>query len=874
MDFRLAQAITPARGEIDRRLCDVVLYFAKERAPFPWSQLRTCGFFTYRGAANTSARRDTPFITQKATRFEQLLFFYFACQLYESSRSGRAKHGRDGRLINQVIPPSFERDTMDRIAYAIQSIVRAWDVFSKCYSFSSAENMLLPFLLFGINSELCMPEVCATTVYARRSPLSNRTRITEDDDFIEVSDLPSKESQPNEYARQIYYLHLAGAFLEDIRKITSNEMLYQITKTLHGLSQKEEGPQSWPLFKAFHSNTSEPAPRFHDFILDNRQLLLNETIVKKLLAKKDEESSKAEAEKQPPKKKKAKAIDPTTQLRLDDAERAISFELTEFIRMHNCSFEDIIDVDYNESGVDGALDETAQLLLCDPPWGVRKADYDRFEVSEMEKFIDLASKVLRKGGHAIIFCSIQQFRDWYDKACDHKTNRQATFSVDRQAMHFQRHNSWYLSPPARSSCALHSNSELALHMKKNGLPYEIEKTMVNYRHFGHVQSTCLPYDNTIDNVRGPLRGEQVMVSNGDSGRMRHLRPEQKGIAFLQELIERFSQPGDLVVDFCSGTFSTGLACLLLPRYRIFIGCEKDSDCTKAARSHVYRRLAHFVTHDRPRFQVTSRLERAAKTFVNGEELKDLESNWKAPNGYPPYQTFPRHLLLYAANTFSTNDYMNYVNEPIDQWSPVHRGNFNIISWQDLPFIEATRLGLILKPSDIKNRFAGTGVFAARQIQKGEVVGYYYGSVVYHNLWRRKQTTKTYGEGILGVTSVEFRKYALLATVESCNFPEVKDQTEDRRLSVNIVPARFCTMRYINSPKYLENDEEYEDFKKEKIQEPRTANVKFVRTLAEYPSSLTSFEYTPVEAIRDIAYGEEIYVDYGSDDMLPNPSSRE
>ena len=104
---------------------------------------------------------------------------------------------------------------------------------------------------------------------------------------------------------------------------------------------------------------------------------------------------------------------------------------------------------------------------------------------------------------------------------------------------------------------------------------------------------------------------------------------------------------------------------------------------KAARSHVYRRLAHFATYDRLGFQVTSRLERTAKTFVYGEELKDLESNWKAPNGYQPYQTFPRPVLLYAANTFSTNDYMNYVNESNNQWSPVHRGNFHSISWQDL-----------------------------------------------------------------------------------------------------------------------------------------------------------------------------------------------
>ena len=108
----------------------------------------------------------------------------------------------------------------------------------------------------------------------------------------------------------------------------------------------------------------------------------------------------------------------------------------------------------------------------------------------------------------ITFFSVQRFRDWYDKACDHKNNRQETFSVDHQAMYFQSYNSWYLFSPARSSFAFHSNSELSSHMQKNGLSYEIEKKMVNYRHFGHVQSTCFPYDITIDNVRGLLRGEK------------------------------------------------------------------------------------------------------------------------------------------------------------------------------------------------------------------------------------------------------------------------------------------------------------------------------------------------------------------------------
>ena len=60
-------------------------------------------------------------------------------------------------------------------------------------------------------------------------------------------------------------------------------------------------------------------------------------------------------------------------------------------------------------------------------------------------------------------------------------------------------------------------------------------------------------------------------------------------------------------------------------------------------------------------------------------------------------------------------------------------------------------------SEIKNSNAGLGVFAAREISNGKVVGYYYGTIVYHDLWNRKQVTKTYGDGDLGVTVGKYRK---------------------------------------------------------------------------------------------------------------------
>ena len=106
-------------------------------------------------------------------------------------------------------------------------------------------------------------------------------------------------------------------------------------------------------------------------------------------------------------------------------------------------------------------------------------------------------------------------------------------------------------------------------MKKNGLGYEEEKNMVNYKHFGYVKSTSLSYKNKMDNVKGPLQKERIMI-RGDK-RFKQLLPEQKGLEFMMELIERFSQLRDQVIDLSAGTLSTGMACLLLPQYRTFVG---------------------------------------------------------------------------------------------------------------------------------------------------------------------------------------------------------------------------------------------------------------------------------------------------------------
>ena len=54
-----------------------------------------------------------------------------------------------------------------------------------------------------------------------------------------------------------------------------------------------------------------------------------------------------------------------------------------------------------------------------------------------------------------------------------------------------------------------------------------------------------------------------------------IHPTEKPVKLLEELIKTYTLEGDLVLDFCMGSGSTGLACKILNRS--FIGIEKEKE---------------------------------------------------------------------------------------------------------------------------------------------------------------------------------------------------------------------------------------------------------------------------------------------------------
>lgn len=64
----------------------------------------------------------------------------------------------------------------------------------------------------------------------------------------------------------------------------------------------------------------------------------------------------------------------------------------------------------------------------------------------------------------------------------------------------------------------------------------------------------------------------------------NLHPTQKPVALMEWLIRSFSNPGDVVLDFCMGSGTTGVACINAGRD--FIGMEMDSDIFQVSLSRV------------------------------------------------------------------------------------------------------------------------------------------------------------------------------------------------------------------------------------------------------------------------------------------------
>lgn len=830
----------------------------------------TCSFFTDCGRSNTGGRVPGVFQTALSTRFQQLLFLSMVVYINTPSTRNERKRRREVRDAEDedsglAVPYKIRQSKAQRVGAAIQIVVRAWDAYAKHLGLSSVEELCFPYMILqkdsaqfraiGLREEGFAPIEMKHTLAVDLEPTTD-----------EALTFPGVCTRPA--VVDAAFRTLTTQFLQDIHDVLSSNDLY--TSTDNTLL---------PFLSRFQSTRTSPlSPRFHAFLpqhTNSVRTFFSSTGGSSVQDSDRDEGSFPNLDNSRDSVSLQAQLPSTSQVlgNTTSSADALWTAMKPHVALYRCSFADLVET-HHVVGGEESLDCSVQLVLSDPPYNCRRergdenAAHDVLFDNDMEQVVDVIARVLRKGGHALVFCSIQQFNTWSDFFRSHgerEGNRWSpTFTVSPSPDYFVYHSSAHKAFPGRQSCTRSNAVELAVHVKKNGLSFEAEKSMVNYRSHNFVQSSLSPFRNVIDSIRGLEPGEKLLHRPTQDSTYKMMRPEQKCLALLKELIARHTNPDDIVVDLFGGTFSAAIACLTLPDKRKFIGCELDEECFLAAKQHVLSYFAQAVVARREQFGAGAHIIHAAEVLTSrhAQGRRHHLLAHSAESAFPLYQHFPTRLCGFLSSLLEDPGFLlKTTRVPYDSWPQKYQSVFTLLNSETLLHGEAAQYDLMIGPSTIKHPASGRGVFATRTFHVSEVLCPFYGTLVYCDMERNAHKNKTFGEGLLSVDNKQFRTRSIQVNTDGKAFQKVKEHLNGRK-AVSIVPPSFAVAGFINEASYFEGDKDYNKHQRGELQFPRKPNVSFVQTnVARSPKQLLSPDIVVVQATTIINPGQELFSVY-------------
>lgn len=102
---------------------------------------------------------------------------------------------------------------------------------------------------------------------------------------------------------------------------------------------------------------------------------------------------------------------------------------------------------------------------------------------------------------------------------------------------------------------------------------------IDYEGWGRIPTNHPWRTNAMNNIR-PVRLKECLLCTapGIAGKRVILRPKQKSVSCMLDLVSKFCNPGEPVVYTCACTLLTAKACLQQPQHRRFVDYEKNLMC--------------------------------------------------------------------------------------------------------------------------------------------------------------------------------------------------------------------------------------------------------------------------------------------------------
>ena len=217
-------------------------------------------------------------------------------------------------------------------------------------------------------------------------------------------------------------------------------------------------------------------------------------------------------------------------------------------------------------------DASIDLILCDLPYGTTQNKWD-FTI-ELKPLWREYLRIIKDNGAILLFCDglfmarlmLSQEKMWRYNLIWEKEKGSDFLNANRKPLKSHEEISvFYKSLPTYNKQYFYSK------------PYYIsysEKKTTNYGKFHGAGKLC------PDGKRFPVTVLKFAHCNSENG----LHPTQKPVALLEYLIKTYTNEGDVVLDNCMGSGSTGVACANTGRD--FIGIELDENYFNIAKNRI------------------------------------------------------------------------------------------------------------------------------------------------------------------------------------------------------------------------------------------------------------------------------------------------
>ena len=213
-------------------------------------------------------------------------------------------------------------------------------------------------------------------------------------------------------------------------------------------------------------------------------------------------------------------------------------------------------------------DKSVDCIITDPPYEIHYENNDWDKYFDIKTAIELCSQKIKDNGNILIFqgwsnvCETKQIMDKY-------WNIQNWIIWDR----IKGRGALYNFTSTREDILWYCNGNKPTFNKINS---NIKKITSGFRKNGE--------DNrSLSNVWYDI---SPIVAWGKE-KVNH--PTQKPIKLIERLVKIFSNENDIILDFCMGSGSTGVACYNTNRH--FIGIEKDDNYFKLAKERIDNTMA-------------------------------------------------------------------------------------------------------------------------------------------------------------------------------------------------------------------------------------------------------------------------------------------